>query len=100
MNNSITDLRGHLFDTLKALKEGSMELDRAKAGRLTPDLCGRLYTELDRAKAITDVSQVLINTAKAEIDFIRAAERVNEKSEFFGIDSYQTTPPIKQIRGI
>lgn len=80
MNNSITDLRGHLFDTLKALKEGSMELDRAKA--------------------ITDVSQVLINTAKAEIDFIRAAERVNEKSEFFGIDSYQTTPPIKQIRGI
>lgn len=50
--NNIDDLRTTLFDTLQGLKSGSVDIDRAKA--------------------ICDVSQVIINTAKAETDYARA----------------------------
>jgi len=53
VSNSIADLRKHLFDTLEALK--------AKDNPM----------ELDRAKAIADVAQVVINSAKVEVDFMR-----------------------------
>lgn len=54
MSKTISDLRNVLFKTLEALadKENPMELDRAKA--------------------INDTAQVIINSAKAEVDFIRA----------------------------
>lgn len=51
--NSIADLRQHLFDTLAALKDETKPM------------------ELDRAKAIADVAQVVINSAKVEVDFMR-----------------------------
>ena len=51
--NDITNLRAHLFDTLTALKDKEKPMD------------------LDRAKAIADVAQVIINTAKAENDFMK-----------------------------
>lgn len=53
MSNTIADLRKHLFDTIAALKD-----DKAPM-------------ELDRAKTIADVAQVVINTAKVEVDFMR-----------------------------
>ena len=53
MNNDIADLRAHLFDTLAALK------------------CADKPMDLDRAKTIAAVAQVVINSAKAEIDFLR-----------------------------
>jgi hypothetical protein len=56
VNNDIGELRGLLFDTLRAVKDGSMELDRAKA--------------------VSDLSQTIINTAKAETDHMRASGRV------------------------
>lgn len=49
--SDITELRGHLFDTLKALKDGSMEIDRAKA--------------------MAQIADTIIDTAKVEVDFIR-----------------------------
>lgn len=54
MKNKIEDLRNHLFETLEALKDDEKPMD------------------LGRAKAIADVAQVIVNAAKAEIDFIRA----------------------------
>lgn len=51
--NSIADLRKHLFETLAALKDETKPM------------------ELDRAKAIADVAQVVINSAKVEVDFMR-----------------------------
>lgn len=53
MSNSIADLRQHLFETLAALKDDKKPMD------------------LDRAKAIADVAQVVINSAKVEVDFMR-----------------------------
>lgn len=54
MKNKIEDLRNHLFSALEALQDPDAPMD------------------LDRAKTIADVAQVLINSAKVEVDFIRA----------------------------
>lgn len=51
-NRTIQDLRELLFDTIQGVKAGTVDTDRAKV--------------------IGDLSQVMVNTAKAEVDFIRA----------------------------
>ena len=57
MRNKINDLRNHLFSTLEALQDTDNPMD------------------IDRAKAISDVAQVIINSAKIEVDFIKATGR-------------------------
>ncbi|WP_346839781.1 hypothetical protein [Microbulbifer sp. SAOS-129_SWC] len=54
MKNKIEDLRNHLFATLEALQDEENPMD------------------LDRAKAISDTAQTIINSAKVEVDFIKA----------------------------
>jgi hypothetical protein len=54
MSNTIEDLREHLFDTLRGLKNKENPM------------------EIERAKAISDVAQTIINSAKAEVDYIKA----------------------------
>lgn len=49
--NSISDLRKHLFETIEALKDKGMPIDRARA--------------------IAEVAQTVINSAKVEVDFMR-----------------------------
>lgn len=53
-SNDITELRGHLFETLRALKDKDKPLD------------------IDRARAVSDVAQTIINTVKVEVDFVKA----------------------------
>ena len=55
MNHDITGLRERLFQTIDALKAGTIDIERAKV--------------------ISDLSQVAINSAKVEVDFIRATDR-------------------------
>lgn len=55
--HDINALRAHLFATLEALRDENNPM------------------ELDRAKAIAEVAQVVINSARAEIEFARATER-------------------------
>ena len=50
--NKITDLRDHLFEALERLKDGEIDIETAKA--------------------MSEVSQTIINSAKIEIDFIKA----------------------------
>ena len=52
MKNKIDDLRNHLFATIEALQDNDNPMD------------------LDRAKAIADVAQVIINSAKVEVEYI------------------------------
>ncbi|BCF94871.1 hypothetical protein [Paraburkholderia largidicola] len=54
---TITDLRTHLFDTLTTLKDKEKPMD------------------IERAKAMADVAQVIVNTAKVEVEFLRATGR-------------------------
>lgn len=58
MKNKIEDLRNHLFAAL----EGLADTDKPM--------------EVERAKAIADVAQTIINSAKIEVDFIRATNSV------------------------
>jgi hypothetical protein len=49
--NKINDVRDHLFEVLERLKDGDIDIETAKT--------------------MADVSQVIINSAKIEVDFIR-----------------------------
>ncbi len=51
-NNDIVELRGHLFDTLRAVKAGTMDTDRARA--------------------INQVAAVIVDTARVEIEHTKA----------------------------
>jgi hypothetical protein len=62
--NKIEDLRDHLFEIIEMLKENDMELDKAKA--------------------IADIAQVIVNSAKVEVDFIKVVH--GNGSGFIPID--------------
>jgi len=49
--SDINDLRSHLFEAIQGLKNKTMDLDTAKA--------------------ISDISQTIINTAKVEVDYMK-----------------------------
>jgi hypothetical protein len=49
--NKIDDLRNHLFETIEMLKEGEMDLDTARG--------------------ISQVAQVIVNVTKLEVDFVK-----------------------------
>lgn len=51
MSDNINGLRGMLFETLRDLREGKIDIDKAKA--------------------INDTAQTIINSAKVEVDYIR-----------------------------
>ena len=54
MKNNIEDLRNHLFATIEALQDKDAPMD------------------LDRAKTISEIAQTMINSAKVEVDMMRA----------------------------
>ena len=56
--DKIQDLRHHLFETIEMLKD--KEIDIATA------------------KAIAELSQVIVNTAKVEVNFIRATQSTED----------------------
>lgn len=57
VKNKITDLRNHLFETI----EGLLDQDKPM--------------EIDRAKAVAEVAQVIVNSAKIEVEFVRATNK-------------------------
>lgn len=65
MKNKLSDLRNHLFATLEALQDQDKPMD------------------LQRAKAIADVAQTVINSAKLEVDFLRTMDATPTRGGFF-----------------
>jgi uncharacterized damage-inducible protein DinB len=51
MAKKIQDLRETLFDTIEQIKAGKLDVEKAKA--------------------ITNIAQVIVNSAKAEVDFLK-----------------------------
>jgi hypothetical protein len=49
--DKIQDLRHHLFETIEMLKDGDIEIEKARA--------------------ISEVAQVIINSAKVEVQFLK-----------------------------
>jgi hypothetical protein len=62
--NKLSDLRDHLFETLERLKDDEKPMD------------------LDRAKAIANVAQTIINSATVEVKAMDAFGQA-DPSEFF-----------------
>ncbi len=56
-HHTIDELRSTLFDTLQALRNKKDPMD------------------IERARAVTDVAQVIVNTVKVEIDHMRLTNR-------------------------
>lgn len=54
MSHTIDDLRRRLFETIDGVKAGT--------------------TTVDQAKTISELSQVIVNSAKVEVDYLRATE--------------------------
>lgn len=86
--NSMTDLRNHLFETMEALKDKEEPM------------------ELDRARAIVGVAQALIDSAKVEVDYLKAIDSA-DSTEFFDMKRIenrrslaggaQAEPPLRRL---
>jgi hypothetical protein len=64
MKNKLDDLRNHLFETLEALKDEEEPM------------------ELDRARAIADISRVIVDSAKVEVNFLNVTGALR-RTDFF-----------------
>ena len=79
MKNKINDLRNHLFETIEALKDTDHPM------------------EVQRAKAIYETAQTIIESGKLELQFIDLVGR-GENSQFFEQPQLvQPTPARKEI---
>ena len=77
--NKITDLRDHLFETLEALKDKTEPMD------------------LERARMISLVAQTIINTAKVEVDLVKAVSGSSPGSAaFFNLPDESRELPKRQ----
>lgn len=76
MKNKLSDLRDHLFAQLEAVREATDE---------------DLPKEVQRAQSVSDISRVLIESAKVEIDYFRHIGGENSASSF--IESKPALPP-------
>lgn len=70
--NDITTLRAHLFDTLAALKDKENPM------------------EIERARAVSEIAQTIINSAKIEVDYARVTGTAAGK--FLGIEQTDEQP--------
>ena len=73
MRNKISDLRNHLFATIESLQDPDRPM------------------EIERAKAIANAAQVIVNSAKVENDFIRLTG--NNGSGFIETPTRTPLPP-------
>jgi hypothetical protein len=66
--NKINDLRDHLFEVIELLKDEE-----------------QTHMTIEKAEAISHIAQTIINTAKVEVDYIRATDgvrRTNYETKF------------------
>lgn len=56
MKNGIQDLRNHLFETIESLKDKDKPMD------------------VDRARAVSEVAGKIIDTARVEVDMVKALD--------------------------
>lgn len=80
MKNRISDLRNHLFAALEGLSDKEQPM------------------ELERARAIAEVAQVIINSAKVEVDFLRTGGTLGEGTGFIEGDKQPAVDPASEAR--
>lgn len=80
MKNTITDLRNHLFEQIEKISDANTPEDQAK--------------EIEKAKAIKDLAQVIVNSAKVEVDFLKKTGRENPGTTFIPLGD---ETPVKRL---
>jgi hypothetical protein len=68
--NKLSDLRDHLFSALERIDDD----------QLTPE---QLDYEIKKANAVANLSSMIIQSAKIEVDFIKVTGRLDSKTELF-----------------
>jgi uncharacterized protein YdaT len=79
VKNKLSDLRNHLFETIERLKDEEKPMD------------------VDRAKAVADVANAIINSAKVELRAIEVAGE-GKPSEFLEIEEGETDRFLPEAR--
>lgn len=79
MSKTIADLREHLFAAIAGVRNGTVTIEQAKT--------------------ISELSQVIVNSAKVEVDFVRATQRndshflAGHVTQIEGTTAATVTPP-------
>lgn len=68
--NKMSDLRDHMF----------LALERLNDEDLSPE---KIQEELAKAKQIAQIGSVLVNSAKVEVDYLKATGQIEATSELF-----------------
>jgi len=68
--NKMNDLRDHLFAQLEILGDEEIKGDD-------------LQQAIDKASAVANIGNVIINSAKIEVDFMKATGMISTSSELF-----------------
>ena len=77
MKNKIEDLRNHLFETIEMLKDDDKPM------------------EIDRAKAVSQVAQTIIESAKVELKHMELTG--SDGSDFIGHDADPLPRPVRRL---
>ena len=77
--NKLEDLRNHLFEAIEMLKDGDLDVEKAKA--------------------IKGLGDTIVSTAKVEIHAANAARNANFRSDFIGQNVIDVTPQTKLLAG-
>jgi hypothetical protein len=75
MSNTLEDLRTHLFETLTALRAKDAPMD------------------IDRAKAISEVAKTVIDSARVEVDYVKATGQDQLALPVFGVPTAMPQQP-------
>lgn len=74
--NKINDLRDHLFTALERLDNDDLSTDE-------------LNKEINKAQAVAQIGSVIIQSAKIEIEYLKATGMLESNSELFkSIDNH------------
>jgi hypothetical protein len=68
--NKINDLRDHLFSALERLDNDELTMEE-------------LNKEVEKAQAVAQIGSVIIQSAKIEIDYLKATGMIESSSELF-----------------
>lgn len=83
LKNTLADLRNHLFETLEELRDPASRMD------------------LSRARAICDVSGRIIDSARVEVDMVRAIGASEPASKrFFSLQEESRELPARVVSRI
>ena len=76
MAQTLEDLRDHLFKTIAELRDKENPMS------------------IERARAVSEVAQTLINSAKAEVDYLKVTDQAEASLPVFGSKETKETPAL------